>query len=257
MSFFIGNSFCNLCQTNEEQLEKELVYCTFGLREKGLLPVKKGFNSARLPSSDKFSIAYFENSSWDENVKFHKIDTNNDLNKNNYLSKIKSIYKFELQLHKTIYELRPDVNAICHTRNHYSIISFEDDTIKKVHGEATLILGDIPVINRENYKLNIEDELLINKITDSSLGEPLRPIRTIVIKKNSVLGLGACVHESRAFVEILEECAKFYIFTKIFNGPLHVLKLDQLRSLGSRYARSIKFGGRQEQISNKNTSDVT
>ena len=246
MAFFIGNSFCNLCQTDQKQLEKELIYCTMGLREKGLLTAKNGFNSARLPSSKKFSVSYFENNSWIDNAKIDEIDINNT-DKNRFLKK-NFIYRFELLLHKTIYELRPDVNAICHTRNPYSIISSDDDTMRKVHGEATLILGDIRVMELGNIKYNlICDETLIKKIADLSLGEPLRPIRIIILKKNSILGLGACIHESRAFVEILEECAKFNSVAKIFGGPKHVLTLDQLRSLESRYARSIKFGGRQQQ----------
>jgi hypothetical protein len=67
--------------------------------------------------------------------------------------------------------------------------------------------------------------------------------------------LGSCIHEARAFAEILEESARFYMISKIFGGPLNLLTLDQLRGLGSRYARAIKFGGRQI-MSNANRPDV-
>ncbi len=255
MAFFLGNSFCKLCQMDQKQLEHELLFCTSGLRDKGLLTVKNGFNSSRLPGSKSISIAYFENNSWIKDALIKTIDTHHDGGKNNnFLSKIDSRYKLEFDIHKKMYDLRPDINSICHTKSHYSILSADDDTLRKVHGEATLILGDIPVIEPEDHNYReMNDDLWVKKITGLSLGEPLRPIRTIIIKKNSVISLGACIHEARAFVEILEECAKFYIISKIFNGPKHILTLDQLRSVGSRYARSIKFGGRKEQINNKPT----
>ena len=70
--------------------------------------------------------------------------------------------------------------------------------------------------------------------------------------KHGVIALGACLHEARAFIEILEEWSRFNIYSKtLINGgdcanrSIHILSLEQLRSLGARYARSIKFGGRQ------------
>ena len=108
-----------------------------------------------------------------------------------------------------------------------------------------MILGDIPIIDIENYAHEDATEHLMEKIVQLTIGEALRPIRTIILLNNSVLALGSCIHEARAFAEILEECARFYIISKIFGGPLNLLTLDQLRGLGSRYARAIKFGGRQ------------
>ena len=49
MAFFIGNSFCKLCQNDEENLQNELLSCSNGLKAKGLFPAYKSFYSARLP----------------------------------------------------------------------------------------------------------------------------------------------------------------------------------------------------------------
>ena len=59
MAFFIGNSFCKLCQNNEENLQNELLFCSNGLRTKGLFPPFKSFHSTRLPNSNKIWITSF------------------------------------------------------------------------------------------------------------------------------------------------------------------------------------------------------
>lgn len=264
MAFFIGNSFCKLCQNNEENLQNELLFCSNGLKTKGLFPPFKSFHSTRLPHSNKIWI-----------TPLIKSDSNRDIDNNynsNYfecncldiddLSSIDIFNSFdEIKLHAKLYKFRPDVNSICHTNSPFTISSFLNGKLENVHGEAALILGDIPVIkfDRDLYEIdncseNNKDEIL-DLIAKSSIGEPLRPIRTIILPKHGVIALGACLHEARAFVEILEEWARFNIYSKIIGisrgsggRPIHTLSLDQLRSLGSRYARSIKFGGRQSSI---------
>jgi len=254
MAFFLGNSFCKLCQKDEEQLENELFYCTKGLINKGLSIVKNTLNSARLPGYDKFYVTYCVNNIWNSDIKVLEINIKDCGNNHEQPSNSVEVDKEEILLHAKIYQARPDVNAICHTRNPYTVILGKDETFKRVHGEATLILGDIPIMDIENFSDVNRTENFTEKIVQSTIGEPLRPIRTVILSNNSVLALGSCIHEARAFAEILEECARFYIISKIFEGPLNLLTLDQLRALGSRYARAIKFGGRQI-ISNRNHPD--
>ncbi|HET9807320.1 MAG TPA: class II aldolase/adducin family protein [Nitrososphaeraceae archaeon] len=260
MAFFIGNSFCKLCQNNEENLQNELLFCSNGLRTKGLFPPFKSFHSTRLPHSNKIWITSLIKSDLN-------IDIDNNYNSNYFecncldiddLSSIDIFNSFsEIKLHSKLYKFRPDVNAICHTNSPFTISSFLNGKLENVHGEAALILGDIPVIkfDRDLYEMdNSENNIdeILDLISKSSIGEPLRPIRTIILAKHGVIALGACLHEARAFVEILEEWARFNIYSKILGvssiGPIHTLSLEQLRSLGSRYARSIKFGGRQSFI---------
>lgn len=220
----MGNSFCRLCQKDEKQLMSELAICSRGISAKGLSFAKGSVQSARLPGS----TGIWTLSRNDAKPSFIDIVNPSQLSE--------SI--FDVSIHAAIYSQRPDVNAICHTRNPYTICAAAGGSLEKVHGEAALILGDIPVID-----YNLTDTLVL--ISKASIGEPLRPIRTIILAGNGVLGLGACIHEARAFVEILEEWAMFKIFSKIHGKTVNVLTLEQLRALGSRYARSIKFGGRQ------------
>ncbi|NOJ27550.1 MAG: class II aldolase family protein [Nitrososphaera sp.] len=224
-AFFMGNSFCRLCQKDEKQLISELAICSKGISAKGLSFANGSVQSARLPGS----TGIWTLSRNDAKPSFIDISNPSQLSE--------SIP--DISIHAAIYRQRPDINAICHTRNPYTICAAAGGSLEKVHGEAALILGDIPVID---YNLTGPYLELISK---ASIGEPLRPIRTVILAGNGVLGLGACIHEARAFVEILEEWAMFKIFSKIHGKTVNVLTLEQLRSLGSRYARSIKFGGRQ------------
>ncbi len=228
MAFFIGNSFCRLCQTSEEQLVDELAVCSKGLLAKGLSFPADAL-SARLPGSSAIWMLRAQGQTF-------KIDINN----------LGQVSEHEISLHAKIYDLRPDVNAICHTRNPYTVYATLDGPLEKVHGEAALILGDMPIIDHDSVKDT--DCKLIESVAKASVGEPLRPIRTILIRGKGVLGLGACIHEARAFVEILEEWAMFKMFARMHGKSLNVLTLEQLRSLGARYARSIKFGGRQSPV---------
>lgn len=243
MAFFIGNSFCRLCQADEKQLMEELLMCSKGLLAKGLsLPDNAAIQSARFPSSSEVWMLSVKNADQSQPLCV-KIDLKNAAS--NSISN--GPHLNEILLHTKIYNLRPDVNSICHVRNPYTLYATLNGSLEKVHGEAALILGDIPVIDYNSFydARSYIDEKKLDIITRASIGEPLRPIRTIVLRTNSVLGLGSCIHEARAFVEILEEWAMFDVFAKLFGGPHYTLALEQLRSLGSRYARSIKFGGRQ------------
>ena len=261
MAFFIGNSFCKLCQNDEENLQNELLSCSKGLKAKGLFPAYKSFYSARLPNSNKIWITSLINKNFNN-------DENMDDNYNpNYfecnclniddLKSVDNLNFFEFKLHSKLYKFRPDVNAICHTKNPYTLSSFFNGKLENVHGEAALILGDIPVIevDRDSYELHNSpnnNDIILDLIVKSSIGEPLRPIRILILLKHGVIALGACIHEARAFIEILEEWSRFNIYSKTLinrgdcaNRSIHILSLEQLRTLGARYAWSIKFGGRQ------------
>jgi len=239
-AFFIGNSYCKLCQADEHHLTSEIFNSVEGLIAKGLRPVRGAVQSARLPGSKRTWFLDLSRAKLSTEYTFRCVEmTDNivtpyeDENSNRY----------GISLHKEIYELRPDVNAIFYTMNPYTI-SAVNRGLELVHAEAALILGDVPVVLRESLPDRV-DSFAIKSLAKESVGEPLRPVRTIVIKHKGVIGLGACIHEARAFIEIIEEWARFEMVAFMHGSPRNVLKLEQLRKPGARYARSIKFGGRQ------------
>lgn len=244
MAFFIGNSFCKLCQTDEMQLISELLFCIQGLIAKGLPPAACAIQSARLPRSNEIWIVQVpkgESLDIKQTICF-KVNIHN-VTQEDYDDDIMR----KITLHKEIYKLRPDVNAILHTRNIYTISAISDDGLELLHAEAALILGDIPIVDSNSLlkKRSEVDDVQIKLLANLSAGEALRPIRTIVLKKNGVISIGACIHEARSFSEIIEEWARFKMIAKIYGGSKNILSIDQLRDIGARYARSIKFGGRQ------------
>ena len=209
MIYFIGNSFCRLCQSSRDALVKELDICSKGLACRGLLLVKHGA-SARLPGEGS--------------VIFHDGST----------AILECIYDDEeIDLHTRVYKNRPDVNSILHVKSPIIYAATKDGMIDTVHAEATLVLSDI-VLTEDNSPSNI---------SKAAVGEPLRPIR-IIICKDEVYSIGACIHESRAFMEIMDEWARVKAISNALGGARYPITLERLRSVGSRYVRAIKFGGR-------------
>lgn len=182
----------------------------------------------------------------------------------------------EVPFHTEIYKRRPDVNSVVHTHspytqgitlagfleqtqgkersNNFAMHVFDrDPKIPLVHGEGALVLGDIPILKfpKELSEVALVPYLnpgardLAKLVGEASIGEPLRPIRIMVLINHGVIGMGGCIHEARAFVEIMEEWARFLTVSKIFGGPKHVIKPSDLQALGARYSRAIKFAGRK------------
>ncbi len=240
MAFFIGNSFCSICQKSEDLLKSELTLCIDGLNAKGMQLAHPFIQSARLPGSPYFwtKISIKNNKNW--NSPYFKIDLDNA--KEYFIDSDDNLIS-ELYLHIKIYNTRPDVNAISHAKSPY-LNHVVKHGLDLVHAEAALILGDIPVIEKISASKKTNEQSYETTISRACIGEPLRPIRIIFLNGNGVLSLGACIHESRAFLEIIDEWAKFNVISHLHNNNIHVLSIDQLRDLGSRYARSIKFGGR-------------
>ncbi|MEM2855749.1 MAG: hypothetical protein QW416_01415 [Candidatus Nitrosocaldaceae archaeon] len=168
------------------------------------LIIKRYGSSARLPSS---KVIWFNDEAIDIDSCDHKVS--------NYLK---------------IYRLRYDVNAIFHAESAYIYAAVKDGLIDTIHAEATLVLGDI-ILTKDN------------DVSKYSIGEPLRPIR-VIICNNEIYALGACIHEARAFIEIMDEWARVKVIANRLGGARYAITLERLRDLGSRYARAIKFGGR-------------
>lgn len=239
-AFFIGNSYCKLCQVDERHLNSEIVSSVEGLITKGLLPVRDGVQSARLPGSERAWFLSKPKGRTSKEYVLRSVEITDNIVTPNANDDVR---EFWVSFHRKIYELRPDVNAVICTMNPYTI-SAVNRGLELVHAEAALVLGDVRVIPHECYT-DRADSFSIRSLAEASVGEPLRPVRTIVIKSKGVLSLGACIHEARAFVEIIEEWAKFEMVAFMHGSLRNVLTLEQLRKPGARYARSIKFGGRQ------------
>lgn len=209
--YFLGNSFCRLCHSNMDALMRELATCSRGLECKGLLLLKDGA-SARLPGS---STIIFRDPSVQVDIECHATSNH------------------EIDTHLSIYRMRPDINAVFHAKSPLVYAATRDGVIDTVHAEATLVLSDI-ILLKDNSP---------HAIGKASVGEPLRPVR-ILVHKDEVYSIGACIHEARAFMEIIDEWARVKVIAGALGGARYPITLERLRSVGARYARAIKFGGR-------------
>lgn len=277
MTFFIGNAFCRICQSSKEALKIELATCVRGLFAKGLVSSGGGNHSARTPGSNEIWITpsgYPRSHTQPEDLV--KIDLEGNVLEGNLRPSI------EVPFHTEIYKRRPDVNAVVHTHSPYTqgvtisgLLERPSDEVKSqevhvfdrdpkiplAHGEGALVLGDIPILRLPEEigevplvpYLNPGAKELAKLVGEASVGKPLRPIRVIALINHGVIGLGACVHEARAFVEIMEEWARFLTVSKIFGGPKHLVTTSDLQGLGARYARAIKFGGRQATLESRDS----
>jgi ribulose-5-phosphate 4-epimerase/fuculose-1-phosphate aldolase len=195
-----------------DSLLRELDVCSRGLILKGLLLLKHGA-SARLPGSSRVIFKGPEG--------FEEYAIDQDAKDGDYAS------------HISIYRRRQDINAVFHARSPVIYAATRDGIIDTVHAEATLVLSDIIIVNDGSSE----------SIGMASLGEPLRPVR-IIVYRDEVYSMGACIHEARAFMEIMDEWARVKVIANVFGGARYPITLERLRSLGARYARAIKFGGR-------------
>ncbi len=276
MAFFMGNTFCRTCQSSEEKLKTELAACVRGLFAKGLVSSGGGNHSARMPGSNEIWITpsgYPRSHTRPEDL--IKIDLNGNVLAGSLRPSI------EVPFHTEIYKRRPDVNAVVHTHSPYTQgitlagvlermqgkeasdlamhVFDQDPKIPLAHGEGALVLGDIPILKLPEEVgevtlipyLNPGARELAKLVGEASIGKPLRPIRIMVLINHGVIGMGGCIHEARAFVEIMEEWARFLTVSRIFGGPKHLVKPSDLQALGARYARAIKFGGRQAHLDTK------
>jgi len=231
----IGNTFCKLCQTNEEQLKKEIVNSVKTLYWKGMISNAGGNQSARLPGSNKIWITpsgYPRVSLEPEDL--IAIDMEGNVIEGDLKPSIETF------MHLEVYKNRPDVNAVIHAHSPYTMGMAISGFLEITHGEAAAILGDIKIIPY-SHPGTIE---LAKNVGYAVKGEGGKVPRIIILMNHGILSVGACIHEARAFAEIMEEWSRFNVAAKVLGGIKYKLDQKDLRKPGARYIRAVKFGGR-------------
>lgn len=235
MVYMIGNTYCKLCQTDEEQLKRELVNSVKTLYWKGMVSNAGGNQSARLPGQNKIWITpsgYPRVSLEPQDLIAVDLDGNvieGDLRPS-----------IETRMHLEIYKNRPDVNAVIHAHSPYTMGAAISGYLDITHGEAAAILGEIKIIPY-SHPGTIE---LAKSVGEALRGEGAKVPRIVILMNHGIVSVGACIHEARAFAEIMEEWARFNIAARALGGIKYSLKPQDLRKPGARYIRAVKFGGR-------------
>ena len=116
----------------------------------------------------------------------------------------------ELGMHRRIYNVRQDINAIVHTHSPYTIGVSISAKFRHVIEEAKIVVGEPAIIaNRPSGSAELAKE-----VSD----EFKKGSKVVVIKNHGVVAGGSNIEHARALVESLEEWAKILTFAELFGG---------------------------------------
>jgi ribulose-5-phosphate 4-epimerase/fuculose-1-phosphate aldolase len=182
---------------------KDLVDCVKNLYGMGLTTSVSGNHSVRAG-----------NSMWitPSGVPRNKMRTSDlvrvDLKTGKVAGKIKP--SIELEMHRNIYNVRPDVNAIAHTHSPFTIGISISAKFRHVIEEAKMVVGGPAVIaNKPSGSIELA-KAVSNEFRKSA--------RVVVIKNHGVVAGGINIDHARAIVESLEEWAKILTVAQVFGG---------------------------------------
>lgn len=116
----------------------------------------------------------------------------------------------ELEMHGSIYGVRPDINAIVHTHSPFTIGVSISAKFRHIIEEAKMVVGEPAVIaNRPSGSAELA-KAVSDEFREGS--------RVVVIKNHGVVAGGSDIHHARAIVESLEEWAKILTVAQVFGG---------------------------------------
>ncbi len=116
----------------------------------------------------------------------------------------------EVGMHRIVYSLCPNIQAIIHTHSPYTIAVAISSKFKHVIEEAKIVVGTPSIIANAPSG---SDKLA------RAVGEAFRTgARAVVIRNHGVIAGGSDIHHARAIVESLEEWAKILTISKAFGG---------------------------------------
>lgn len=121
----------------------------------------------------------------------------------------------ESEMHRKIYNTRPDINAIVHTHSPYTIaVSISSEFIHVIE-EARIVVGTPLIIpNEPSGSLALAGAVAAAFSTGA---------RAVVVKSHGVVAGASDIHGARAIVESLEEWSKILTLAKLFGGPKEFL----------------------------------
>jgi L-fuculose-phosphate aldolase len=116
----------------------------------------------------------------------------------------------ELEMHRSIYSVRHDINAIVHTHSPFTIGVSISAEFRHVIEESKMVVGEPAVIaNRPSGSA---------ELAKAVSGEFEKGAQAVVIKNHGVVAGGMDIHHARAVVESLEEWAKILTVSRMFGG---------------------------------------
>jgi len=122
----------------------------------------------------------------------------------------------ELEMHRAIYRVAPDVNAIVHTHSPFTIGVSISAEFRHVIEEARIVVGTpVFVANRPSGS---------KELAESVSREFAQGARVVIVRNHGVVAGAKDLQHARAIIESLEEWAKILTIARIFGGPRSYLE---------------------------------
>jgi ribulose-5-phosphate 4-epimerase/fuculose-1-phosphate aldolase len=126
----------------------------------------------------------------------------------------------EWRMHASIYNKLSKVNAVLHTHSPYTLANaISVNEFQHIIEEAKIVVGN-PVVIPNKPSGSIE---LANTVSNAFGEKGEGKVRAVIIRNHGVVSIGNNIYQARAVIESLEEWAKIYTISKIFDGPKYVL----------------------------------
>ena len=129
-------------------------------------------------------------------------------------------------MHASIYNKLSKVNAVVHTHSPYTLaIAISVNEFQHIIEEAKIVVGNPVVIpNKPSGSIELAN-IVSNAFFEGEEKEEKEEgqVRAVIIRNHGVVSIGNNIYQARAVIESLEEWAKIYTISKIFDGPKHVL----------------------------------
>ena len=121
-------------------------------------------------------------------------------------------------MHVSIYNKLLKVNAVVHTHGPYTLaIAISASELQHIIEEAKIVVGNpVTIPNKPSGSIELANAV-------SNAFEEEEEVRAVIIRNHGVVSIGNNIHQARAVIESLEEWAKIYTMSKIFDGPKYVL----------------------------------
>jgi len=135
----------------------------------------------------------------------------------------------ELRMHRSIYDARPDIDAVVHTHSIYAtVVAALHERIPAFIDELTFMLGG--EIDTAEYAKPGSSELGDNIVR--ALGDRAAAL----LANHGAIGIGSTLGEASKICDLVERAAQMYVFASALGGP----KLIPAEAVERQHAAYIK-----------------
>ncbi|MFL6385223.1 MAG: class II aldolase/adducin family protein [Nitrososphaeraceae archaeon] len=156
-------------------------------------------------------------------VKVH-LETDRTVSRGSSSTSAKLKPSIEWRMHASIYNKLSKVNAVVHTHSPYTLaIAISVNEFQHIIEEAKIVVGNPVIIpNKPSGSIELAN-IVSNAFFEGEEKEEEEQVRAVIIRNHGVVSIGNNIYQARAVIESLEEWAKIYTISKIFDGPKYVL----------------------------------